>query len=167
MLHDIEYQTTHPTSQIVFYFFIFFVMQALHFTTTISAPVSKVRDTMLNHPTYEQWTTAFAPWSTYQWSREQWSEITFGDGSGSGMLATIAHHKLHEYVSIQHLGMIDENNTTTMFESESFENYSFTVIDATTTKVDVAMTAMPDERVDMFNEMRPKALELLKGICEK
>lgn len=29
------------------------------------------------------------------------------------------------------------------------------------------MTAMPDERVPMFSEMRPKALEILKRICEK
>lgn len=143
-------------------------MQTLHFTTTIHAPVSKVRDTMLNHPTYEQWTSAFSEWSTYEWSRDQWSDITFGDGSGSwaGMVATIASNRLHEYISIQHLGMIDENKTLTNFESESFENYSFTSIDDTTTKVDVEMTAMPDERVPMFSEMRPQALQLLKNLCE-
>jgi len=53
-----------------------------------------------------------------------------------------------------------------MFEWESFENYSFTNIDDTTTKIEVEITAMPDERVPMFNEMRPKALQLLKDSCE-
>lgn len=141
-------------------------MQTLHFTITINAPASKVRDTMLNHPTYEQWTSAFSEWSTYEWWRDQWSDIIFGDGSGQGMIAKIAINKLHEYISIQHLGQINEDKTTTMFESESFENYKFTSIDETTTKVDIEMTAMPDERVPMFNEMRPKALQLLKDLCE-
>lgn len=142
-------------------------MQTLHFTTTINAPVSKVRDTMLNHPTYEQWTSAFSEWSTYEWSRDQGSEIKFLDGSGKwGMIATIASNKLHEYISIQHLGQINEDKTTTMFEWESFENYSFTSIDDTTTKLDIEMTAMPDERVDMFNEMWPKALILLKDLFQ-
>ena len=141
-------------------------MQTLHFSTTINAPVSRVRDTMLNHPTYEQWTSEFSEWSTYEWSRDQWSDITFGDGSGQGMIAKIATSRLHDYISIQHLGQINEDKTTTMFEWESFENYSFTSIDDTTTKVDVEMTAMPDERVPMFSKMRPKALQLLKDLCE-
>lgn len=82
------------------------------------------------------------------------------------MIAKIAINKLHEYISIQHLGQINEDKTTTMFESESFENYKFTSLDETTTKVDIEMTAMPDERVPMFSEMRPKALQLLKDLCE-
>ena len=56
--------------------------------------------------------------------------------------------------------------TTTYEPANSFENYSFTAIDDHTTKLDVEMTAMPDERVEMFNEMRPKALQLLKDLCE-
>ena len=34
-------------------------MQTLRFSITINAPVAKVRSTMLNHPTYEQRTSAF------------------------------------------------------------------------------------------------------------
>jgi len=143
-------------------------MQTLHFSTTINAPVSKVRDTMLNHPTYESRTSAFSEWSTYEWSRDEWSDIRFIDGSwsGQGMIAKIASNRLHEYISIQHLGEIGKDNKITMYEWESFENYSLTSIDDTTTKVDVEMTAMPDERVPMFSEMRPKALQLLKDLCE-
>ena len=147
-------------------------MQTLNFTVTINAPVAKVRSTMLDHPTYEQRTAVFTEWTehewwTYEWSRNQGSEIKFLDGQWSGMLAKIATNRLHDYVSIQHLGMIGENNTITMFEWSSFENYTFTQIDETTTKVDVEMTAMPDERVPMFNDTRPKALVLLKDLCEE
>jgi hypothetical protein len=56
---------------------------------------------------------------------------------------------------------------TTMYEpANSYENYRFTAIDEQTTKVDVEMTTMPDEWVEMFNDMRPKALNLLKALCE-
>ena len=62
---------------------------------------------------------------------------------------------------------INKDNVTTMYEWTSFENYTFTQIDDNTTKVDVELTAMPDERVPMFNEMWPKALDLLKDLCEQ
>ena len=82
------------------------------------------------------------------------------------MIATIASNRLHEYISIQHLGEIGKDNAITLYAWESFENYRFTSIDDTTTTVDVEMTPMPDERVAMFNDMRPKALQLLKDLCE-
>ncbi len=48
----------------------------------------------------------FAEWSTYQWSREKWSEIRFVDPEGMGMIAEIADNRLYEYISIHHLGEI-------------------------------------------------------------
>lgn len=83
------------------------------------------------------------------------------------MIAQIADNRLYEYISIQHLGEIGKDSTITMYEWTSFENYSFTSIDSNTTKIDVEMTSMPDEWVDMFTQMRPKALTLLKDLCEK
>lgn len=142
--------------------------QTLTVTTTINAPVAKVRDTMLNHPTYELWTKAFSEHSSYTWSRDAWAEIRFVDGSGHGMIAKIAENRVYEYVSIHHLGEIGENNTVTFYDSaESFENYMFTQVDEQTTKLDVEMTWLPDEWVPMFQDMRPKALQLLKELCEK
>ena len=148
-------------------------MQTLNFSITINSPVAKVRDTMLNHPTYEQWTTAFSEGSSYVGSWDQWADILFVDPSGQGMIAQIAESKLYEYVSIHHLWEKMNNPETgelitTMYEpANSYENYRFTAIDEQTTKVDVEMTTMPDEWVEMFNQMRPKALELLREICEK
>lgn len=83
------------------------------------------------------------------------------------MLAMIAENNHHAYVSIKHMGEIWADGQVTMSETESFENYRFTAIDDTTTKLDVEMTAMPDERVEMFNDMWPKALQILKEICEQ
>jgi hypothetical protein len=53
------------------------------------------------------------------------------------------------------------------FDHESFENYRFTKIDEITTQLDIEIIGMPDEWVDMMNEMWPKALDLLKNLCEK
>ena len=146
-------------------------MQALHFTVTIPAPVARVRDTMLNHPTYEQRTTAFSEGSTYTWSREQDADITFLDPSGQGMIAKIAESRLHEYVSIHHLGQVmmdpkSQQMVTTM-QDGWYENYTFTALTDSETKIDVEMTAIPDEWTDMMNDMRPKALELLKNLAYK
>jgi hypothetical protein len=83
------------------------------------------------------------------------------------MLAHVHINRLHEYVSIQHLGMIGEDGAVTLFdEHSSHENYNFTPIDDHTTQLDIQLTQMPDDRVEMFNQMRPKALELLKNLCE-
>lgn len=148
-------------------------MQTLTYTITIQAPVSKVRDTMLNHPTYEQRTEVFAAWSTYTGSREQGANIKFTDpNQKAGMLSTIAENKLHEFLSIKHIGEFSTNKETGQEEQKLFpwgayshENYTFTTTD-TGTQVDIFLDKMPDEYVDMMNDARPKALEILKKICE-
>lgn len=147
-------------------------MQAINHSITINAPVSKVRDTMLNHPTYEQRTNVFAPGSTYEWSRDQWASIKFIEpNSGCGMFAQIAANKLHEFVSIQHLWEIIQNEETgqkeeKVYDHVSHENYTFTTVEWGT-QVDVVLDSIPDQRVEYMNEARPKALQVLKEICEK
>lgn len=142
-------------------------MKSLNFTITIDAPISTVRKVMLEHPTYEERTEIFAKWSTYNWSWDQWAEIKFWDGKWSGMLAKIAKNEYHKYISIQHLGEIWKDKKITMYTWESFENYAFTDIDWKKTQVDIEMTAMPDEWVPMFQDLRPKSLEKLKEICKR
>lgn len=96
-------------------------MQALNYTITIQAPVSKVRDTMLNHPTYEQRTEPFAAGSTYTGSREQGATIKFTDpNQKAGMLSTIAENRLHEFISIKHLGEFSTNPETGEEEQKLF-----------------------------------------------
>lgn len=149
-------------------------MQTLNHTITIQAPVSKVRDIMLSHPTYEQRTEPFAAGSTYVWSWEQGATIKFTDpNQKAGMLSTIAENRLHEFLSIKHIGEFSTNPETGEEEQKPFawgdfshENYTFTVI-PTGTQVDVFLDKMPDEYVDMMNEARPKALHVLKELCEK
>lgn len=147
-------------------------MATQNFTITINAPVEKVRDTMLNHPTYEQWTEVFSPGSTYEGSRTQWSQINFVDPHGEGMIAQIAENRLHEYVSIAHKWEVMKNKETwivetKLYEGAGFENYTFTALEDGMTQVDIELTHIPDEYADMFHDMWPKSLQLLKDLCER
>jgi hypothetical protein len=55
-----------------------------------------------------------------------------------------------------------------MYDNGSiYENYTFTKINESITKLDIDMTGLPDSYADMFNTMRPKALQLLKDLCEQ
>ncbi len=148
-------------------------MQTVQFTQVINAPKEHVWKTMLEKPTYEARTTAFAEWSTYEWSRDQWEKITFigPDGiAGGGMVAEIAESRLYEYVSIRHLAELSPDEKTgkvieTRFPEPSYENYTLEEHDGVTT-VTVVMTALPEEYVEMFSEMWPNALLALKELCE-
>lgn len=53
-------------------------MLELHFSITIQAPATKVRDTMLGKDTYRQWTEVFNPaGSRYEGDRSQGSKMLF------------------------------------------------------------------------------------------
>jgi hypothetical protein len=150
-------------------------MQKLHFTTTINAPVSHVWDTMLADTTYRQWTEPFSKGSYYQGDWNQGSRILFlgpdPEGSGEGgMVARIAENRLHEYISIEHLGIIKNGIEDTESEeikqwTPAFENYTFASLGESTTRLDIDID-VHDDYADMFSTMWPSALERLKDLCE-
>ena len=90
-------------------------MTTQHFDILIHAPPKQVWATMLQSPTYERWTTAFCEGSRFEGSWEEGQKIRFLDPKGFGMVAEIAAHRPAEFVSIRHLGMIDQGveDTTT------------------------------------------------------
>lgn len=56
----------------------------LHFSILINAPRERVFSIMLDHPTYEQWTEAFSPGSTYNGSWDLGSNIRFTGPDNNG-----------------------------------------------------------------------------------
>ena len=149
-------------------------MQKLHFSIFINAPVEKVWDTMLEDETYRKWTEAFSPGSYYKGSWEKGAEIRFvgpnhETGKDEGMIARIAENRLHEFISIEHIGMILNGVDDTTSEKvkawlPAFENYTFVPKDGgTEVQVDLDVD---DEYAVMFKEMWPKGLETLKTLCE-
>lgn len=52
-------------------------MKKLHFSIQIKAPKEKVWQTMLDDPTYRQWTRVFMPGSYFEGAWEEGSKIRF------------------------------------------------------------------------------------------
>jgi uncharacterized protein YndB with AHSA1/START domain len=143
-------------------------MKKLTFEIQINAPVEKVWNVMLDKDTYEQWTTEFSEGSTYDGSWEQGAEILFLGPDGGGMIAEIAELRKFKFVSIRHLGMI-ENGEADLERGKdwdsAYENYTFEAKDGGT-HLTIHQDMLP-EYEEMFLEMWPRALKKLKEICER
>lgn len=144
-------------------------MKKLHFSIAINAPKAKVWDKMISEASYQEWTSVFAEGSTFKGSWEKGAKILFVDPNNSGMIAEIAENKLHEFISIRHLGEIDHGVEDTTSEkvkawTPAYENYTFTEKDGVTT-VDVELDCA-DDWATMMSDMWPKALLKLKTISE-
>lgn len=150
-------------------------MQKIKTSITINAPVEKVWNTMLSPETYTKWTAPFNPNSTFIGDWSEGSEIRFigcdENGNTGGMYSRIKENRLHEFVSIEHLGIINAKGEVDTTSEEvkkwapSFENYTFKST-STGTEVSVEMD-INDEYKAQFEEMWPKALQVLKELSEK
>ena len=125
-------------------------MQTLHYTITINAPREKVWNVMLDDATYREWTSVFHPGSYYKGSWDKGSKILFigpdpETGKEGGMVARIKENRLHEYVSIEQYGEIQDGVEKPWGEGVLiYENYTFTDKDGST-EVAVELTNIPDE----------------------
>ena len=150
-------------------------MTKLHFSIIINASKKKVWNTMLEDKTYREWTKAFDPSSHYKGDWSKGSKILFlgtdpSTGEEGGMVSRIAENKLYEYMSIEHLGMIKDGVEDTTSEEvkkwvPAFENYTFKETDGKT-EVQVDLDSN-EEYAKMFEDMWPKALQILKELAEK
>ncbi len=146
----------------------------LHFEIVIHAEADKVYSTMIDESGYRNWTSAFNASSHFRGSWEKGSKILFigcdAEGNEAGMVSRIKENKSGKFISIEHVGELkgkEEIISGTGVESwaGSLENYTFEAIDGgTLLKIDMigGVTAY----ADYFNSTWPKALQLLKKICE-
>lgn len=148
-------------------------MKKLHFSIKIHAPKEKVWNTMLGKESYKKWTDVFMAGSYYEGDWNKGSKILFlaPDESGKmgGMVSRIKESRKFEYVSIEHLGMVQNGKEDTSSDdvkkwAGALENYTFKESNGTT-EVLVDMDSN-DEYKEMFEEMWPKALQKLKKITE-
>lgn len=152
-------------------------MIKLHFKKEINAPAQKVYETMLglkNKSSYEFWTSAFNPTSSYEGNWDEGSKIYFvgtdENGKKGGMVSNIEANQPAKFVSIKHYGFLDGETEITSGEAVEkwaggYENYAYQEVNGITT-VTVAIDTI-DEYVDYFNEKYPIALGLLKDISEQ
>jgi hypothetical protein len=150
-------------------------MQKLQFFVVINASPEKVWHTMLDDKPYREWTSAFGPGSYYRGEWRKGSKILFlapdpKTGKDGGMVSRIAESRPFEFVSIQHLGLVQNGVEDTQSEAArkwapAFENYTLKQ-NGKSTEVLIEMDADPGN-AEMFKSMWPEALTILKNIAER
>jgi uncharacterized protein YndB with AHSA1/START domain len=142
----------------------------LTYSTLIDAPRRIVWETMLDPEDYKVWTAVFFEGSYFSGSWEQGTKMQFLTPAGDGMTALIEEIRPYEYVSIKHIGEIkdfieDTTNERVMSWAPAFENYSF-ADSGSGTELQVSMDTLL-EYEEYMNETYPKALAVLKELCER
>ncbi|MFF1251765.1 SRPBCC domain-containing protein [Pseudarthrobacter sp. NPDC058329] len=150
-------------------------MQTQHFSITINAPKEKVWHAMLDDQTYREWTTAFSEGSYFEGAWEEGSKMLFlgpdpETGVTGGMVSRIARCRPFEFVSIEHLGIMNDGvEDTTSDEARkwapAYENYTFTEKDGMTELVVDSDT--DEEQAAEFEKMWQVGLQRLKEIAER
>lgn len=144
-------------------------MKTLTFELTIAASPARVWDAMLQPESYKAWTAAFCEGSHFTGSWEQGAAIHFLSPTGDGMVAEIAENRPHEYVSIRHLGVIENGTVDTTSDkvrawAPAYENYRFAAVPGGC-HLTVTLDTAPEYEQFMIDTY-PKALALLKQLCE-
>ena len=149
-------------------------MQKIHCEIFINASRQKVWEVMLGDVTYREWTKVFMDGSYYQGDWKQDSEMLFlapnKNGGESGMVSRIAELRPHEYVSIQHLGFIENGVKDTTSDKikdwiGAHENYTFTEQDGGT-KLIVDLDVVESEK-EYMEKAWADGLAKLKELAEK
>ncbi|MFN5418352.1 MAG: SRPBCC domain-containing protein [Flavobacteriia bacterium] len=152
-------------------------MERIQFQVDIQTSAQKVYENMLglnDIKTYEYWTAAFNPTSTYEGKWEKGSKILFvgldEKGKRGGMVSEVVENKPSEFVSVRHYGFVDGDKEVTTGEqvekwAGGFENYSFSEKDEITTVL-VEMDTIEDYK-GYLEEAYPKGLDLLKELSER
>ena len=92
-------------------------MPTQHHEILIHAPREHVWRSTLFSPSYERWTATFCEGSRYEGTWEAGTPIRFCGPNGDGMVAEIAEHRPAEFVSIRHLGMVNDGVADTTSET--------------------------------------------------
>lgn len=149
-------------------------MKNLKYYIVIDAPREKVWQIMLDDGSYRIWTEVFTAGSHYKGDWSEGSRMYFlapsENGDIAGMISRIAENRKYEYISIEHIGMLnngieDTTSPEVLTWAGARENYSFKTTGGKT-RVDVEM-ATDEAYTDMFNNIWPKALKILKELCEQ
>jgi hypothetical protein len=145
-------------------------MEKMHFSIDIQAPREKVWKTLWDDASYRNWTRAFLEGSyavTDNW--KEGSKVLFLAADGRGMVSKVAANRTNEYMSFEHLGVVQDGLEDTSSEKVkewkgALENYTLTQKDGVTTlTIEADIT---DEYKSYFEKAWPSALELVKQLSE-
>ena len=141
----------------------------LQFTATIQAPAAVVWQHVTDADSYRHWTSAFAEGSRYEGAWHTGASIRFLGPNGDGMLSEIAESRAPVFLSIRHLGVLHQGVPDTTSDAvrawaPAYENYRLEPVPEGTRMV-VDQEVSP-EWADDLGEAWPRALQLLKDLCE-
>jgi uncharacterized protein YndB with AHSA1/START domain len=144
-------------------------MKRLQWSVDIAAPATKVYRVLIGPESYTQWTAAFGDGLYFEGSWQKGQRIRFLTPQGHGVISEIAENRPNAFISIRHLGYIADNGVEdTSSEAirawaPAYENFTFTdTSQGTRLTVDQDIT----EDFESMPEAWPKALEILKALCE-
>ena len=150
-------------------------MEKLRQSIFINAPRAHVWEAMLADDTYREWTSAFHPGSYYKGDWSEGSKILFlgpnPDGSGEGgMVSRIHANRPHEFLSIEHLGIVQDGVEETESPAAkawapAFESYTFADSNGGT-ELTIEMDIQADQK-ENFEKKWADALARLKAIAER
>ncbi|TKC04404.1 SRPBCC family protein [Pedobacter frigoris] len=145
-------------------------MERLTFNITIDAPREKVWKLLWSDESYREWTSAFSEGSRAETDWKEGSKVLFLGEGEDGMVSRIVRNIPNEFMSIEHLGMIqngveDLDSDAVKGWSGALENYTLKDVDGKTELF--IETDMDESYVEQFKQMWPKALDKLKTMAEK
>lgn len=144
-------------------------LKRLQWSVDIAAPAAKVYQMLVGPESYKQWTSAFGDGLYFEGSWRQGQRIRFLTSSGHGVTSEIAENRPNEFLSVRHLGYIDDDGVedtssdAILAWAPAYENYTFTA-----TPQGTRLTVEQDitEDFESMPEAWPKALATLKALCE-
>jgi uncharacterized protein YndB with AHSA1/START domain len=144
-------------------------MEKINFSININAPRERVWDVLLGKETYPEWTSVFAPGSEAETDWKEGSRALFTDGKGNGMISRIAKNIPNEFISIEHLGMIEngvEDLTSDKVKAWAGAHENYTLKESGGGSELVVDMDTDKEYKDYFTKTWPMALDKVKTIAE-
>ena len=146
-------------------------MKTLEYVIKINAQKNTVWETMLDKETYREWAKGFSSESQYQGEWKEGTYITFIDPNMGGTKAVLEEVIPYSRIRAKHVSTIDKKGVEDT-ESEVALNWIGTIetylLDEENGVTKLTITTEAHESFEkMFAECWPKALELLKDLCEK
>jgi uncharacterized protein YndB with AHSA1/START domain len=149
-------------------------LKKIKFEYFINASPEKVYRLMLAPESYKKWTAAFNPGSHFRGSWDEGSSIHFigtdEQGNEGGMVSRIQKNIPAECVCIEHLGMLLDGKE--ILEGPEIELWAgvlecyYFLPNGSGTTLKVEMDTIQSYEA-YFSETWPKALEILKQLCEQ
>lgn len=142
-------------------------MITLNYSVTIRSTPAIVWQRLWNDDTYRKWTAAFMEGSYAESSWEQGDKISFLTPGGNGMFGVIENKVVNEQMTFRHLGEIKNGIEENKNWGNATESYFLSETgDGTLLKVILTMDESNSEFEKYFNATFPKALAVLKQVCE-